>query len=89
MSIIGPPEAADIETNKVTVVEQETRFPTDFQYLSNANRKLIRDEVIGYVQSQIIDREDRSEIVGLYDTFKIEATSRKTLRELTVSFLDS
>lgn len=34
-----------------------------------------------------MEKEDRADIVALYDTFKIEASSRKTLRELTTTFI--
>lgn len=63
-------------------------FPTDFQYLNKSNRKLLRDEVVSYIDGQILAKEERDDLISKYDTFKIEAASRRTLKELISGFQD-
>jgi hypothetical protein len=87
ISITRPRAEVTTKLNAYTIAEPVKSFPADYQYLSSSNRKMIKDEVIGYIQAAIIDKGDRKDIIALYDTFKIDASSRKNLRELTDSFL--
>ena len=65
---------------------KENIFPADFQYLDNHNRRLIKDEVISYIDANILSKEEREEVMAKYDTFRIEAACRRTLKELLQGF---
>lgn len=61
-------------------------FPADFQYLNQHNRGLIKDEVVSYIDKNLLGPEERDEVMAKYDTFRIEAACRRTLKELLAGF---
>ena len=61
-------------------------FPCDFQVLNSQNKKLVRDEVLSYLQQHVLVPKDREDIDSKFDTFKIESVCRRVLKDLVNGF---
>ena len=75
-----PPDYHDLS------LPQSNIFPADFQYLNQHNRSLIKQEVVSYIDKTLLGPEERDEVMAKYDTFRIEAACRRTLKELLAGF---